>query len=42
MKVGVIGAGRLGITFALLCEKAGYKGEEAVELRKRYLNTKVK
>jgi UDPglucose 6-dehydrogenase len=25
MKVGVIGAGRLGITFALLCEKAGYK-----------------
>ena len=25
MKVGVIGAGRLGITFALLCDKAGYK-----------------
>lgn len=24
MKVGVIGAGRLGITFALLCEKNGY------------------
>jgi nucleotide sugar dehydrogenase len=24
MKIGVIGAGRLGITFALLCEKAGY------------------
>lgn len=25
MKIGVIGAGRLGITFALLCEKAGYE-----------------
>ena len=24
MKIGVIGAGRLGICFALLCEKAGY------------------
>lgn len=24
MKIGIIGAGRLGITFALLCEKAGY------------------
>lgn len=24
MKLGVIGAGRLGLTFALLCEKAGY------------------
>jgi UDPglucose 6-dehydrogenase len=24
MKVGIIGAGRLGITFALLCERAGY------------------
>jgi nucleotide sugar dehydrogenase len=24
MKIGVIGAGRLGLTFALLCEKAGY------------------
>lgn len=25
MKIGVIGAGRLGICFALLCEKAGYQ-----------------
>ena len=25
MKIGVIGSGRLGITFALLCEKAGYE-----------------
>ena len=25
MKIGVIGAGRLGICFALLCEKAGYE-----------------
>ena len=24
MKIGVIGAGRLGICFALLCEAAGY------------------
>jgi UDPglucose 6-dehydrogenase len=24
MKIGIIGAGRLGLTFALLCEKAGY------------------
>ena len=24
MKIGVIGAGRLGLTFALLCKKAGY------------------
>ena len=24
MKIGVIGAGRLGICFALLCEQAGY------------------
>ena len=24
MKLGIIGAGRLGLTFALLCEKAGY------------------
>jgi len=24
MKIGVIGAGRLGITFALLCEQAGF------------------
>ena len=24
MKIGIIGAGRLGICFALLCEKAGY------------------
>lgn len=25
MRIGIIGAGRLGLTFALLCEKAGYK-----------------
>ena len=24
MNIGIIGAGRLGLTFALLCEKAGY------------------
>jgi UDP-glucose 6-dehydrogenase len=24
MKIGIIGAGKLGITFALLCEKNGY------------------
>jgi UDPglucose 6-dehydrogenase len=24
MKIGLIGAGRLGICFSLLCEKAGY------------------
>ena len=24
MKIGVIGAGRLGICFALLCEEAGH------------------
>ena len=24
MKIGIIGAGRLGICFALLCEQAGY------------------
>ena len=25
MKIGIIGAGRLGLTFALLCEKNGYE-----------------
>jgi nucleotide sugar dehydrogenase len=25
MRIGIIGAGRLGLTFALLCEKAGYE-----------------
>ena len=25
MKIGIIGAGRLGICFALLCERAGYE-----------------
>jgi len=25
MKIGIIGAGRLGLTFALLCEKVGYE-----------------
>jgi nucleotide sugar dehydrogenase len=25
MKIGIIGAGRLGLTFALLCKKAGYE-----------------
>jgi UDP-glucose 6-dehydrogenase len=25
MKIGVIGAGRLGLTFALLCEKNGFE-----------------
>ena len=25
MKIGLIGAGRLGLCFALLCEQAGYE-----------------
>ena len=25
MKIGIIGAGRLGLTFALLCKKNGYE-----------------
>jgi UDP-glucose 6-dehydrogenase len=25
MRIGIIGAGRLGLTFALLCKKAGYE-----------------
>ena len=46
MKIGVIGAGRLGLTFALLCEKAGYsvvvsdKREDYVyNLNQRICNT---
>lgn len=46
MKVGVIGAGRLGICFALLCEQAGYEvivsdiREDYVnDLNKRQINT---
>jgi len=37
MKIGVIGAGRLGITFALLCEKAGYDVIVS-DLREDYIN----
>lgn len=46
MKIGIIGAGRLGLTFALLCEKAGYdvivsdKREDYVyNLNQRICNT---
>ena len=31
MKIGVIGAGRLGICFALLCEQAGYDVEKVLK-----------
>lgn len=37
MKVGVIGAGRLGICFALLCEAAGYDVLVS-DIRKDYVN----
>ena len=46
MRIGIIGAGRLGLTFALLCEKKGYdvivsdKREEYVyNLNNRICNT---
>ena len=37
MKIGVIGAGRLGICFALLCEAAGYEVVVS-DIRKDYVN----
>ena len=37
MKIGVIGAGRLGICFALLCERAGYDVLVS-DIRKDYVN----
>ena len=37
MKVGVIGAGRLGICFALLCEAAGYDVLVS-DIREDYVN----
>ena len=37
MKIGVIGAGRLGICFALLCEAAGYD-VLASDIREDYVN----
>jgi len=37
MKIGVIGAGRLGICFALLCEAAGYEVLVS-DIRKDYVN----
>ena len=37
MKIGVIGAGRLGICFALLCEAAGYEVLVS-DIREDYVN----
>ena len=37
MKIGVIGAGRLGICFALLCEAAGYEVVVS-DIRENYVN----
>ncbi len=37
MKIGIIGAGRLGICFALLCEEAGYH-VMASDIRSDYIN----
>ena len=37
MKIGVIGAGRLGICFALLCESAGYEVLVS-DIREDYVN----
>ncbi len=46
MKIGVIGAGRLGICFALLCEEAGYdvlvsdvKEDYVADLKERKIST---
>ena len=36
MKIGLIGAGRLGLAFALLCEQAGYE-VIASDVRKTYI-----
>ena len=36
MKIGVIGAGRLGVCFALLCEQAGYDVLVS-DVRERYV-----
>ena len=37
MKIGLIGAGRLGLAFALLCEEAGYE-VIASDVRKGYIS----
>jgi len=37
MKIGIIGAGRLGICFALLCEAAGYEVVVS-DIREDYVN----
>ena len=37
MKIGIIGAGRLGICFALLCEEAGYEVMVS-DIRENYIN----
>ena len=37
MKIGIIGAGRLGICFALLCEQAGYDVLVS-DIREDYVN----
>ena len=46
MKIGVIGAGRLGICFALLCEQAGYdvlvsdvREDYVKNLRNKFIST---
>ncbi|MBT4910790.1 MAG: UDP-glucose/GDP-mannose dehydrogenase family protein, partial [Alphaproteobacteria bacterium] len=36
MKVGIIGSGRLGLCFALLCESAGYE-VNIYDIDKNYL-----
>jgi 3-hydroxyacyl-CoA dehydrogenase len=41
MKIGVIGAGRLGLTFALLCEKNGYEVIVS-DVREEYINNLIK
>ncbi len=48
MKIGVIGAGRLGICFALLCEQAGYdvlvsdvREDYVKNLRNKFISTKI-
>lgn len=40
MKIGVIGAGRLGICFALLCENAGYE-VLASDIREEYIKNLI-
>ena len=37
MQIGIIGTGRLGVSFALLCEKNGYK-IIASDINQEYIN----